>query len=86
MTTCTELPILPWKLETWPKLASAIEGGREYVVWQMSPTQFQVAQRTPLNGLRQRKWLQRVFLPSWPEAALQAQQWAWAEAGIDIGL
>jgi len=70
--------ILPWACnpESYPKLATAMQGGLEYVVWEM-PDGYQAAQRTPLNGLRQRKWRQRAMLPTVEEAFYAAQCWAW---------
>ena len=64
--------------DAYPKVAVATDAGREYVIWELQ-SGYQVAARTPINGLRQRKWLHRALLPTIGEAITQAEQWRWAE-------
>jgi hypothetical protein len=74
---------LSWTSCDYPKLATAFSGGLEYTIWEHQSIRrpgtivYTLAERTPLNGLRQRREKRRlVEIPNVAQALTQAQQWA----------
>ena len=79
--------ILPWRHANYPMLATAREGGKEYVVWEQESLRqpgrlvYTAAQRTNVD--RRIKFHQRVTeIATYEEAFFMAQQWAWAAKAV----